>query len=122
MKGEYDYLFILPMLGDKHPDDYPRFRGCTIENNEIHIDTRVGGENRNCGYGEDELYQHPNYLRDFDFEEGSSYATYVFSVPDEFKSDFELVKLGKINEISEKYKARIYSVFPEYKNILDETF
>ncbi len=79
-------FFILPFLGEKHPDDYPRFRDCSINSNqEIEILTRVGGDNRNQGYGEEELQKHPNYLRDYDENErlDSTYATYVFSIPDE---------------------------------------
>ena len=115
-------FFILPMLGEEHPDDYPRFRDCFIQDDEIHVYTRVGGGNRNCGFGEEELQSHPNYLRDFDDDYDSTYATYVFSVPDEFKPDFELIKAGKIKEISEKYKERLYSVFPKLKESFDKIF
>ena len=115
-------FFILPMLGEKHPDNYPRFRDCFVENDEIHVYTRVGGGNRNCGFGEEELQSHPNYLRDFDDDYDSTYATYVFSVPDEFKPDFELIKLGKIKEISDKYKERLYLVYPKLKETFDKIF
>lgn len=115
-------FFILPMLGEKHPDNYPRFRNCFINNNEIHVYTRVGGGNRDCGFGEEELQQHPNYLRDFDDEEDSTYATYVFSIPDEFKNDFELITSGKIKEISETYKERLYKVYPKLKETFDKIF
>lgn len=115
-------FFILPMLGEKHPDNYPRFRNCFINNNEIHVYTRVGGGNRDCGFGEEELQQHPNYLRDFDDEEDSTYATYVFSIPDEFKNDFELITSGKIREISQKYKERLYKVYPKLKETFDKIF
>lgn len=44
-------FLILPMLG-KHPDEYPRFRDCFItEDDHILILTRVGGPNRDEGYG-----------------------------------------------------------------------
>ena len=47
------FLF-LPMLG-KHPDEYPRFRDCFISEDETQkiVFTRVGGGNRNCGFGEE---------------------------------------------------------------------
>lgn len=115
-------FFILPMLGEKHPDNYPRFRDCFVDNNEIHVYTRVGGGNRNCGFGEEELQQHPNYLRDFDDEYDSTYATYVFSIPDEFKNDFDLITFGKIKEISETYKERLYKVYPKLKDTFDKIF
>lgn len=115
-------FFILPMLGEKHPDNYPRFRDCFVDNNEINIFTRVGGGNRNCGFGEEELQKHPNYLRDFDDEYDSTYATYVFSIPDEFKHDFDLIASGKIKEISKEYKERIYKVYPKLKETFDNIF
>jgi hypothetical protein len=115
-------FFILPMLGGKHPDNLPRFRDCFVKNDEIHIYTRVGGGNRNCEFGEEELQSHQNYLRDFDDDYDSTYATYVFSVPDEFKPDFELIKAGKIKEISDKYKERIYLVYPKLKETFDKIF
>ena len=60
-------FFILPML-DKHPDEYPRFRDCFIgeDKNSIVVYTRVGGGNRNCGFGEEELYKHPNFIKTYD--------------------------------------------------------
>lgn len=115
-------FFILPMLGEKHPDNYPRFRNCFVDNNEIHVYTRVGGRNRNCEFGEEELQHHPNYLRDFDDEYDSTYATYVFSIPDEFKNDFDLITSGKIKEISESYKERLYKVYPKLKDTFDKIF
>jgi len=118
-------IFILPMLGEKHPSEYPRFRDCFVEDDEIHVFTRVGGGNRNCGYGEEELREHPNYLREFDDDFDDTYATYVFSVPDEFKEDFELVKMGRISRIketSQKYRERLYKVYPELKDVFDKIF
>lgn len=115
-------FFILPMLGEKHPDNYPRFRDCFVNNNEIHVYTRVGGGNRNCEFGEQELQQHPNYLRDFDDEYDSTYATYVFSIPNEFKNDFDSITSGKIKEIGETYKERLYKVYPKLKETFDKIF
>jgi len=110
------------MLGEKHPDAYPRFRDCFVGENEICVYTRVGGGNRECGYGEEKLYEHPNYLRTEDDDYDSTYATYYFSVPDEWKNDFEKIIDGKINEISNEYKERLYKVFPKLKEKFDEIF
>ena len=50
-------VFIMPMLGRKQ-HEWPRFRDCWVtEENNIAIYTRVGGGNRNCGFGEEELYE-----------------------------------------------------------------
>jgi hypothetical protein len=119
-------FFILPMLGEKHPDNYPRFRDCfvNIENGkpEIHIYTRVGGGNRNEGFGEEELYQHPNYLTTWDDEYDNTYATYSFSVPEQWQKDFDLITKGGMKEISPEYKERLYKVFPKLKDTLDKLF
>ncbi len=115
-------FFILPMLGEKHPDEYPRFRDCFVDGEEIHVYTRVGGGNRDCGYGEEVLQAHPNYLRDKDDEFDSTYATYCFSVPDEWKEDFEKLTNGKATEISESYKVRLHAVFPKLKDKFDQIF
>lgn len=119
-------FFILPMLGEKHPDDYPRFRDCHVQMNEqnpeIHVYTRVGGGNRNEGYAEEVLQSHPNFIRDFDDDFDNTYATYCFSVPDEFKSDFNLIIKGKLPEISETYKKRLYAVYPKLKETFDGIF
>ena len=46
-------ICLMPMLGRKQ-DEYPRFRDCFLSDDEEHlvIYTRVGGANRNNGYGE----------------------------------------------------------------------
>lgn len=117
-------FFILPMLGEKHPEQYPRFRDCHIDDSgtEIHLLTRVGGNNRGCGYGEEKLQEHPNYLRDEDADFDSTYATYIFSVPDEWKEDFEKIKDNRLKEISQAYKDRLYTVYPKLKDTFDRIF
>ena len=96
--------------------------GAIVDGDEIHVYTRVGGGNRNCGFGEEELQQHPNYLRDEDDDFDSTYATYIFSVPNEWKEDFEKIKGGKLKEISQNYKDRLYAVFPKLKDTFDKLF
>lgn len=121
-------FFILPMLG-KHPETYPRFRDCFTSDEEhpeyddhIHVYTRVGGGNRGCDFGEEELYEHPNFVSTFDDTFDCTYATYVFSIPEQFKSDYDLIKKGKIKEISKEYKDQLYSIFPKLKGKFDEIF
>jgi hypothetical protein len=120
-------FFILPMLGERHPDEYPRFRDCFIEQEEgkepeIHVYTRVGGGNRNDGFGEEELYKHPNFLRTWDDDFDNTYATYAFSVPEEWREDFKKVSSGNIKEVSAAYKERLYKVFPKLNEKFDEIF
>lgn len=42
-------FYILPMLGN-HPDWYPRFRDCWVENGQIAVLTRVGSLKRKKNY------------------------------------------------------------------------
>ena len=115
-------FFILPLLGEKHPDDYPRYRDCFVtEDNEIAVYTRVGGGNRNEGFGEEELQSHPNFLRDEDDDFDSTYATYYFGVPEEWEKDFDLV-VNKLKETSQEYRDRLYKVYPKLTETFDKIF
>ncbi len=121
-------FFILPMLGE-HPDEYPRFRDCFTSDEEhpeydnmIHIYTRVGGNNRGCGYGEDELIADPLFLATFDDSFDNTYATYIFDIPEEFEDDFKLIQKGKITETSDMYKQKVVDVFPKIKDKLNMIF
>ena len=117
-------LLVMPMLGRKQ-EDYPRFRDCFVTGDQnIGIFTRVGGNNRNCGYGEEKLYDDPNYIRTYDDEFDSTYATYVFSVPEKWKKDFDLILAGRLNEVSDEYVAYLREFFPllNEKGIIDKVF
>lgn len=119
-------FFILPMLGEQHPDSYPRFRDCFAnldnEQPEIHVYTRVGGGNRNEGYGEEKLYQHPNFLKTWDDDFDSTFATYSFSVPAEWREDFDLIIAGNIKNVSAEYQRRLRTVFPKLSETFDRIF
>lgn len=105
-------VFIMPMLGRKQ-HEWPRFRDCWVtEENNIAIYTRVGGGNRNCGFGEEELYEDPNFITTYDDEYDNTYATYEFKVPEKWKADFDLILNGDIKKISEEYKTYLKEFFP----------
>lgn len=99
-------ILVMPMLGRKR-DEWPRFRDCHIARNgdvrEIHIFTRVGSANQNCGYGEEKLYEDPNYLRFEDCEEDTTYGTYIFKCPKEWEADFDRIYTGDLSELSPAY-------------------
>lgn len=118
-------ILFLPMLGRKH-DEYPRFRDCYLSDDEkrIIIYTRVGGGNRNCGYGEDELYADPNFVKTYDDEYDSTYGYYEFNVPNQWKDDFDKICNGKITEVSDEYfnyVSEFYPVLAE-KGVLKQLF
>ena len=118
-------IFFLPMLGRKQ-GKYPRFRDCYLSDDEkrIIIYTRVGGGNRNCGYGEDELYADPNFVKTYDDEYDSTYGYYEFNVPSQWKDDFDKICNGKITEVSDEYfnyVSEFYPVLAE-KGVLKQLF
>ena len=117
-------VFIMPMLGRKQ-EEYPRFRDCFVtEENNIAIYTRVGGGNRNCGFGEEKLYEDENFLRDYDDDFDSTYATYEFKVPDKWKSDFDKIIDGKMSEVSKEYVSYLKEFYPKLaeQGVFDKFF
>ena len=106
-------VLIMPMLVRKQ-DEYPRFRDCFVtEENNIAIYTRVGGGNRNCGYGEEELYKDENFLTTYDDEYDSTYATYEFKVPEKWKDDFSKILCGDFASVSVEYIEYLKQFYPK---------
>ncbi len=117
-------VFIMPMLGRKQ-EEWPRFRDCYVtENNNIAIYTRVGGGNRNSGYGEEKLYEDENFITTYDDDYDTTYGTYEFKVPEKWKSDFDLIMDGKLPETSDEYKNYLRVFFPTLseKGFFDKVF
>ena len=119
---------ILPMLG-KHPDEYPRFRDCFTGDQERNLDdkivilTRTGGGNRGSYHEQNQEMQNmPTYEQDYDADFDSTYAVFVFGIPEKFKKDYELVTTARIAETSEEYQKTLYEVFPKLKEQWDELF
>ena len=106
-------VLIMPMLGRKQ-DEYPRFRDCFVtEENNIAIYTRVGGGNRNCGYGEEELYEDENFLTTYDDDFDTTYATYEFKVPEKWKADFDKILCGDFASVSVEYIEYLKQFYPK---------
>lgn len=135
-------FFVLPMLG-KHPDEYPRFRDCFIgrayegkdldvfgvpnihhgKEDCITIYTRVGGNNRDGHKNEiEKMRKMPEYLEDFDDNFDSTYAFFIFQVPQNFIDDFRKIRKGNIVNTSPRYKKMLYKVYPKLKKELDIVF
>jgi hypothetical protein len=114
-------FFLIPMLGEKHPDEYPRFRDCFTHDDSrpdltgdlIFVYTRVGGGNRGGDFGEEELEQHPNFVTTYDDDYDNTYGMYVFSVPDEWKDDYAKFKTGDLTSASPAFQERVRKVFPK---------
>ena len=117
-------VVIMPMLGRKQ-DEWPRFRDCFVtEEKNIAIYTRVGGGNRNCGYGEEELYKDPNFIKTYDDDYDSTYATYEFRVPEKWKNDFDVIVEGNLKSVSDEYYNYVCEFYPvlNEKGVLKKIF
>ena len=118
-------IFFLPMLGRK-PEEYPRFRDCflTEDGKGIAIYTRVGGNNRNCGYGEEKLYEDENFIQTYDDEFDNTYATYEFKVPEKWQSDFNKIINKDFKNVSQEYIETIKNFYPTLteQGIIDKIF
>ena len=106
-------VVLMPMLGRKQ-EEYPRFRDCFLSDDKKHIViyTRVGGYNRGCGYGEEELYKDPNFVNTYDDVFDNTYASYVFNVPEKWKDDFEKIVSGDFN-VSDEYFNYVCEFYPK---------
>lgn len=116
-------VLILPMLGRKQ-EEYPRFRDCFVEDGMIAIYTRVGGGNKGCGFGEEELYKDPNFIKTYDDDFDNTYATYLFNVPEKWKPDFNKIMDGNAKEVSDDYYNYVKEFYPVLaeKGIIDKVF
>ena len=120
------YIF-LPMLGRKQ-NEYPRFRDCFVDEDEKHIliYTRVGGGNRGCGYGEEKLYEDPNFVDTWDDEYDNTYGFYKFKVPERWQKDFDAMMEGDgdLTKASDEYVQYVKEFFPKLteEGIIDMMF
>lgn len=116
-------IALLPMLGRKQ-DEYPRFRDCFLSDDEkrIVVYTRVGGGNRNCGYGEDELYADENFVCTYDDDFDSTYGYYEFNVPSKWKNDFDAMISNGVQAASDEYVLYVKEFYPEFAGAIDKFF
>lgn len=116
-------IFLMPMLGRKQ-EEYPRFRDCFLSEDQEHIEifTRVGGNNRGCGYGEEELYSDENFVNTYDDDYDNTYATYVFNVPQKWQEDFHKIVGGEWKSVSDEYVQHVKSFYPKLEDKIDQLF
>lgn len=120
-------FMLLPMLG-RHPDAYPRFRDCfsAVEgrpeyDGHIMVFTRTGGGNRE-GYATEnaQLEEHPGFVETFDWEDDSTYAVFVFEVPEEWKEAYNLIGHGGPPAAPVVYQKQVRKVYPKLNEKWDE--
>ena len=123
-------FFILPVLG-KHPDWYPRFRDCFTFDPErpettagkIIVYTRTGGGNRE--YHEDDnsdIKAIDGFLFDYDDPDDTTYACWVFDVPEKWKTDIDKVLTGQLANTSKEYQDLILNMFPKIADKIRPVF
>lgn len=122
-------FFVLPVLG-KHPDEYPRFRDCFIGDDEqpktegkIIVYTRTGGGNRSS-YAEENavITQMDGYQFDYDDSFDSTFANFVFDIPEKWVDDVDKMLTGRAGETSADYQDLICGTFPKIDDKLREMF
>ena len=98
------------------------------DNPEMFVYTRAGGGNRD-DYAREimGLQAHPLYVRDYDDPFDSTYATFVFRVPDEWVNDYNLLLEGiasdrvmKKDELSPAWSELMTRWHIEQSNVLPE--
>lgn len=122
-------FFVLPMLG-KHPDEYPRFRDCFTNDpehpeydNHIHIYTRTGGGNRESYESENAALQAmAGFVCDFDDSFDSTFASWIFRVPEQWQDDYRKVITGNIKGLSRAYQDQLRRVYPRLNEKFDALF
>ncbi len=134
-----DAPLLLAMLGIDQPDgkwQSGRFRDIYLNGSgtEIWLYTRNGGGNRqHWGYDDNpeggpecrcpgciityHLPQHPNYLRDFDDDFDSTYATVVFEAPEQYR---ELTAAMATGEDPASIGARFQETLRELQALADK--
>lgn len=116
-------ILLMPMLG-RRENEYPRFRDCYLSDDKEHIViyTRVGGNNRDCGFGEDALYDDPNFYRTYDDDYDNTYASYEFNVPEKWRKDFDFIVNNEYERVSDEYVDYVKSMFPNITEQIDQMF
>jgi len=122
-------FFVMPMLG-KHPDKYPRFRDCFISDeespqydNHIHIYTRTGGGNRDSYTEENQTMRDMDgFVADFDDSFDSTFASWIFKIPEQWAADFDLFQANKMKDFSAEYRTEMCRVFPKLADKFDKLF
>ena len=99
-----DCIVYLPMTG-RPPLYYPRFHGCNLSEDKkrIVVLTRVGGNNRNQGWGEDSLYKAPNFVTTYDDDYDNTYGYYEFTPLEQFKREFDAIIKDGPSAASDEY-------------------
>lgn len=122
-------FWFLPMLG-KHPDEYPRFRDCFLQDKEhpeydghIHVYIRTGGGNRDEYITENQaMREMPGFVADFDDSFDCTYASWVFTIPERWQNDFNAIVANGVQAASREYIDEIKRVFPKIADQIEDAY
>lgn len=111
-------------------EDFPRYRDIFTDvedcpeaaKGDIYVYTRMGGGNADC-WGSDndpcdcpgcqaiDIIKHPTCTYHYDDNFDCTYRTFVITVSDDQRDDFEKLKAGKLCEASKEYYATLREIF-----------
>jgi hypothetical protein len=104
--------FILGSL-EKTPEDFGRFRDAYYEKNEdgtgkIIVYTRCGGGNReDYDHVYNEMYCHPNFIRDYDDDYDSTYSYFEFHAPNLVNDFFRDMEVQNFEKVGDRFQREI---------------
>ena len=121
-------LFLMPLLGFGHPEDFPRFRDCYFEDGKIYVFTTMGGKNYACEQGGQfkqtcncfccQIYRiemNELYIgRRSENQHGTGYWLFAFDIPKKWKKDVEKILRCDFKETSIEYKRLMLNTVKEF--------
>ena len=125
-------VLMAPLL-PRRPDRFPRFRDIFTDDEDarvkgdIYVYTRMGGGNSECwGDGPDaetgalcsacdadQVQDDERCVHRYDDDFDNTYSTFVFVVSDEDRPDLEALLGGQLEDLSERYRARLRELFAD---------
>ena len=122
--------YVAPLVVGHPQNNVPRFRDCFLKDGEhpeydgkIQIYARIGGYNRKGYVLEIErLRKIDGYITDYDDSFDNTYASFVYEVPEKYKSDIEYYLNGEWEKTSNEYRELIINTFPKIGQKLREAF
>lgn len=108
MFGENQLAPLIVRTLGKTEGDFGRFRDAFVADGKICIYTRCGGGNREDYLDVfEQMRDHPNFLEDKDDDFDSTYCTFFFSFPDDFKRELEKINAKEPWDPSERWQKMI---------------
>ncbi len=131
LKGQNPSTFLFfPML-DVSIEFFPEYLDCFVGDEErpdtfgkIIVFTRTGGHlMRDYLIPHQRIWLHPQYDLGYDDPYCPVYHNWVFTIPDKWKKDFELIHdKDQLENVSQEYVNQVKKIFPEFLDSIDSWF